>query len=136
MFRNLRANNCLLPTSILFLFSFFICTRLAWSQPLQMSIKNKAYYLASTGNDKNKGTIIGPWKTIKKINEVHLLPGDKVLFKGGDSFKGTLLLDPGSHALANMPVMISTYGHGKAIINGGNATAVQIKTPHLLPFKI
>lgn len=127
MFRNLPANNCLLPTSILFLFSFFICTSLAWSQPLQMIIKTNAYYLASTGNDKNKGTIISLWKTIKKINEVHLLPGDKVLFKGGDSFKGTLLLDSGSHCLANMPVVISTYGHRKAVINGGNATAIQIK---------
>ncbi|MBC7627660.1 hypothetical protein [Ferruginibacter sp.] len=45
-----------------------------------MIIKTKTYYLASTGDDKNKGTINSPWKTIKKINEVHLLPGDKVLF--------------------------------------------------------
>jgi len=79
MFRNLPAFSYLLLTCILF-FSFFICTSFAWSQPLRMIIKTKTYYLASTGNDKNKGTINSPWKTIKKINEVHLLHGDKVLF--------------------------------------------------------
>ncbi|WP_301927725.1 right-handed parallel beta-helix repeat-containing protein [Ferruginibacter sp.] len=92
-----------------------------------MNSKSKAYYLSSTGDDNNAGTIKSPWKTIKKINAVTLFPGDSFFLKGGDSFNGPFLLDNSSHGKKDMPIVITSYGEGRAVLYGGKSSAIQIK---------
>ena len=76
------------------------------------------YYLSSLeGDDANDGTINAPWKTLSKISETVLFPGDKIYFKKGDRFDGHFRVN-GSGSEAE-PILISSYGNGeKPIITG------------------
>jgi hypothetical protein len=57
------------------------------------SYRGNVYYVKATGNDSNDGLSRGnPWQTISKVNSFAFAPGDIVLFRGGDSFTGSLKL--------------------------------------------
>lgn len=78
------------------------------------------YYLSPSGNDSNTGLSSNDaWKSIAKINEIQLNPGDKILFEGSQEFTGNLYLDSNDANNSANPVKISTYGTGKATINAG-----------------
>ncbi len=82
------------------------------------------YYVAQNGNDKANGTSAStPWKTLNKVSGFSFAPGDVVQFNGGNSFPGTLTVKGGS---ASAFVTYQSYGTGRAIIDGGNGTAVKI----------
>lgn len=56
-----------------------------------ISVNATTYYLSSSGSDLNNGLSSStPWKTINKLNSITLNSGDYVLFKRGDTFKGTI----------------------------------------------
>jgi len=77
------------------------------------------YYLSSSeGNDNNDGTIDAPWKTLSKISEASLFPGDKIYFKKGDRFDGHFIVNGSGSEAA--PILITSYGTGnsKPIITG------------------
>lgn len=70
----------------------------------------RTYYLSSTGNDGNDG--LSPekaWKTLSKVNDNALAPGDRVLFHCGEVFRGQL--KPKSGKLSS-PVYYGSYGEG------------------------
>ena len=70
-----------------------------------IEIKGTIYYVSSTGNDENDGkTSRTPWKTLKKVSEAELFPGDGVLFHRGDLFRGFVRVRPG--------VTYAAYGTG------------------------
>lgn len=49
------------------------------------------YYVSCSGNDSNSGkSPTQPWKTLTKANAASLLPGDKLLFRRGCAWQGTL----------------------------------------------
>ena len=54
--------------------------------------QTKTYYVdAFNGNDQNNGlSVQAPWQSLEKVNSVTLLPGDKLLFKSGSSWQGSL----------------------------------------------
>jgi hypothetical protein len=80
------------------------------------------YYVSSSGSDSASGTSSSsPWRTISRVNKQSLHSGDKVLFKGGNSFSGGIYL-PSSEG----GVTISTYGSGKATINSGSSRGIDI----------
>src|SRR5262249_26020600 len=57
------------------------------------------YYVAAAGLDTNSGcSTTTPWQTIAKVNSAAFSPGSSVLFNGGDSFSGCILL-----SRANIP---------------------------------
>ncbi len=87
---------------------------------------HRAWYISIKGNDNNPGTIAAPFKTIKKVNGLHLSPGDAVYFKAGETFKGTLTISLGSAGSQNYPIVISSYGNGKAIISADSARAISV----------
>lgn len=82
------------------------------------------FYVDSlSGSDSNPGTQELPFQTIEKVNSLKLQPGDSVFFAGGQTFTGTLRL----HALIGTNeqiILISSFGNGRAILNGANETAV------------
>ena len=89
------------------------------------------YYVAANGNDSNTGTSSStPFQTISRVNQLTLVPGDSILFKGGDVFRGTLQVSAAGSAV--QPIIIASYGNGKAIISGSelisNWTAVGTST--------
>jgi len=94
---------------------------------------NHIYYISLSGNDNNPGTRVSPFKTIQKVNSLRLRAGDKVYFKGGEIFKGTLTVSPGSHGNAHAPVVITSYGSGKAVIRANSNRGVSLyKTQYVI----
>lgn len=79
------------------------------------------YYLSSDGNDTNEGTSqTTPWKTINKLNETTLLPGDYVYFRAGDVFRGKITLNQGGNTSSY--ITLTSYGTGeKPIISGAES---------------
>src|ERR1700761_5392716 len=69
---------------------------------------SRAYYVSLSGNDKNPGTKAAPFKTIDKVNGLHLVAGDTVYFKSGQTFNGSLLLTQGISGTLNKPVVITS----------------------------
>jgi hypothetical protein len=86
----------------------------------------RAYYLSPSGNDKNNGSRNAAFKSIQRLNELQLHPGDSILFEGGNQFKGSLTISFDSLGNQKHPVLISSYGRGLASIYAGNETGVRI----------
>jgi hypothetical protein len=83
------------------------------------------YYINNNGNDSNNGTSTSsPWKTIDKINNWTFLPGDQILFQGGQTFYGNVTIDE-SGSSGNL-IKISSYGEGKASIDAGAGSGIFI----------
>ncbi|KAB7729364.1 hypothetical protein F5984_17220 [Rudanella paleaurantiibacter] len=87
---------------------FFLCLLLH----IKQSNGQSTYYLSSTGRDSNNGlTIDSPFQTLDRINSVILKPGDKVLFRRGDIFRGTLRIQQSGTAVN--PIIFDAYGSGE-----------------------
>lgn len=85
-------------------------------------IPHNKYYFASSGDDTTGiGTILNPYKSITKCNELWndavFFQGDSIFFKRGDTFNGTLLISEGGTSSNN--ITVAAYGTGaKPIISG------------------
>lgn len=78
------------------------------------------YYVSPIGSDLNAGTSPQQaWQTIDRVNQAVFRPGDQVLFQGGHSFNGTLYFDPLDAGTAANPIVITSYGGGRATIRPG-----------------
>lgn len=82
------------------------------------------YHVSAAGSDHNSGSADAPWQTIARVNAVSLQPGDRVLFRGGDSFDGSLFLDASDAGTPNAPVTIGSYGSGRATIAAGTYSGI------------
>ncbi|MGC3974337.1 MAG: hypothetical protein QM771_08165 [Nitrospira sp.] len=52
------------------------------------------YYLRATGSDYNTGLSTDQaWRTLERVNQLGLLPGDRILLEAGIIFSGPLVLD-------------------------------------------
>lgn len=90
-----------------------------------ISCPSVTYFVSPNGNDDATGmSPLDPWKTIDKVNNTILEPGDKVLFEGGQEFTGNLYLDVQDANNHLNPVQISSYGTGKATIKAGNSYGI------------
>lgn len=82
------------------------------------------HFSSSTGNDSNAGTQAAPFKTIARLNNLILGPGDQVLFKRGDTFIGQIIIDQSGSA--GSPIIFNSYGTGDLPVlsgsNGNNGT--------------
>ena len=65
---------------------------------------------AASGQDGNDGVSPQtPWKSLARVNAAELRPGDKVLFKRGDDWRGQLVARSGRDGA---PITYGAYGHG------------------------
>lgn len=70
-------------------------------------IKCEKYYVSNSGNDYNDGkTPETAWKTVDRVNSAWLKPGDGVLFKRGDLWRGV-------EVKAREGVSYGAYGSGE-----------------------
>ncbi|MFD2035791.1 Ig-like domain-containing protein [Belliella marina] len=82
------------------------------------------YYFSTSDGDDSRRAVEAqnpdtPWKTIEKLNQIipSLLPGDKVLFKRGDTFYGSVDITQSGTVAA--PIVFGSFGSGdKPIISG------------------
>ncbi|MCY3024343.1 MAG: right-handed parallel beta-helix repeat-containing protein [Planctomycetota bacterium] len=85
---------------------------------------NTAYHVdAKSGDDANPGTAPDKaWKSIARVNGTAFAPGDKVLFAGGQTFKGALSFGKASSGTKDKPIIVSSFGQGRATIDGGSGS--------------
>lgn len=70
-----------------------------------LEIRGTTYYVSEDGDDANDGlTEARAWRTLARVSEAALLPGDGVRFRRGDLFRGSLRTKPG--------VTYAAYGQG------------------------
>ncbi len=79
------------------------------------------YFVATDGNDANPGTSPSTaWKSLGKVSNAVLAPGDTVLFNRGNTWTGTLSLKQSGTSAAR--IVIGSYGTGALpIIEGGQS---------------
>lgn len=77
------------------------------------------YYVASTGNDSNNGrSPDSPFQTLGRASSLSLQPGDAILFRRGDTFRGTLAIR--QSGTGDRPIVIDAYGSGNKPILAGS----------------
>jgi hypothetical protein len=115
-----------IPTiPFLFILVFTCCCKTELSKK---SISGEAYYINNeTGNDKYSGTVKRPVKTIGEVNKRFQYKIGSVFLAGNQVFEGTLVLN-NVQGTDSVPLVISSYGEGKAVINSGNKEAVRIES--------
>lgn len=89
---------------------------------------------ATGGNDANDGlTTATAWQTIAKVNAGTFFPGDKILFKRGETWSGTSLLITWSGDEGN-PIYFGDYGAGALpIIDGADTVhCSEINNQHFI----
>jgi hypothetical protein len=101
-------------------------------EELEARVLLTAFYVNRRGNDSNPGT--SPqlaWKTLDRVNQQKLQPGDSVSFAGGQLFTSK----DGQHGLfcnqfdagtAANPITFTSYGKGRATIFSGNDTGLLV----------
>ena len=86
-----------------------------------------SFFVSPVGSDLNAGTSPDiPWRSIGRVNGQDLGPGDSVFFEGGATFEGALRLDADDSGTPEQPVVVGSYGDGRATIRSGVATAVGV----------
>jgi len=87
--------------------------------PLATNTANNYYVDSEHGNDENNGKSINhAWKSAEKVNSVEFKPGDKILFRRGQEFHGSLHMK--GNGSNDMPVTLAAYGTGnRPVINAG-----------------
>ena len=106
----------------------------AWALPLGPA-HAVDYYVRPSGTDGNSGTsIVTAWRSVTRVNTQDLEPGDRVLFEGGETFSGPLSVVASDAGTSAAPVIITSFGSGRATITGGgraidvyNAGGIEIR---------
>jgi hypothetical protein len=75
-----------------------------------------SYYIARAGSDANPGTDPRhPWQTVSNLNQLKTFgPGDRLLFRGGETFAGGLLVTLAG--TRDRPCVLGSYGSGAATL--------------------
>src|SRR5579864_4281084 len=103
------------------LFFLLLSPGLSYTQK-KVSVSHN-YYFSAAGNDRNDGSINHPFHSISLFNSLDLVAGDKIYFKGGEVFTGSLFVDSTKCGTSKKIIGISSYGVGKARINAGDLGA-------------
>jgi hypothetical protein len=100
--------------------SMIMLTSLALPEMTVKASSGTTYYIdSSSGSDSNSGTSSSsPWASLTKVNSTTFTAGDKILFKCGDTWTGTL--HPLGSGSSSAQITISDYGSGNLPIIAGN----------------
>jgi hypothetical protein len=86
------------------------------------------YHLSASGDDRQDGAVPErAWRTIARAGRQTLRPGDRLLFRAGETFVGNLLVNVSGESSATAPITIGSYGGGKGIIEAGDGEALLVK---------
>lgn len=74
-----------------------------------------------------------PWRTIEKVNSSRIKPGDSILFEGGKTFLGSIIIDSTQFGTVKEPILISSFKNGWATIDAGQGSALALSnTSHIV----
>ena len=89
------------------------------------------YFVAPHGDDTASGASShAAWRTVERVNRARLLPGDRVLFEGGKSFSGNLVLSAEDSGRPGAPVVLDSFGTGRATLLAGLGTGILVENAH------
>ena len=94
--------------------------------PSGLRLIGVTYYVANGGSDSNNG--LSPataWQTIAHVNGQGLGPNATVLFNGGQTFNGGVVI---TTSVSPSNITIGSYGAGQATISTGNSAACVMAT--------
>ncbi len=83
------------------------------------------YYVSPTGDDSNPGTRSAPWQSLATVNRTAFQPGDRIHFEGAQRFTGTMELDGTDGGTPNERLVVTSYGEGRAVIDGGDGSGLR-----------
>jgi len=84
------------------------------------------HYVHPKGSDLGPGTLSRPWKTIARVNQANLYPGDSILFYGNSIYKGNISLK--TNTVRDIrDIVVSSYGTGQAVINAGENSGLWLE---------
>ena len=89
-----------------------------------------AYYIDPSGSDENPGTLSSPFQSIRALDSIKIDPGDTIFFQGDHTFSGTLQLK--LNGAADQPIVLTSYGRGKVVIDGNNNEAGLLSGKHFV----
>lgn len=99
-----------------------------WSSLVK--VKATEYYVSPSGNDSNSGTSVqAAWRTLDKVNIIDLNLADKVFLEAGHDYPGNLFLTAEDAGTPEYPVVIGSYGSGRARIKAGDGSGVTVLAP-------
>ncbi len=81
-----------------------------------------AFYVSSTGNDANSGTLSGPWRTLQKAADT-VSAGATVFVRGG-TYPGFTMRRSGTESA---PITFSAFGSERPVIDGQDQVAYTIR---------
>lgn len=85
------------------------------------------YYLSPTGDDAHAGTSPATaWRTLSRAGRQEYQPGQRLLLQGGATFTGTLEFKAGMAGDSAHPVILGSYGTGRAVISSSDTPAVTV----------
>jgi hypothetical protein len=86
------------------------------------------YFVRQAGNDDAEGTSTNAaWRTIERVNRARFQAGDRVRFEADGSFAGNLLLPAEDAGTSNAPVVVGSFGEGRATILAGRQTGITVE---------
>src|SRR6185503_15086262 len=84
-----------------------VCTS-ARAEAQLVQYTGAVYYVSASGDDSRPGNDQAlAWRTIARVNQQLLQPGDWVLFEAGSVFSGTIVLDPNESGTDDAPIRFS-----------------------------
>jgi hypothetical protein len=87
--------------------------------------QHKYYFAKNKKISKDAGTRQQPFASLQQLLQLTLKPGDTVFFHAGDTIAGNILLNS-INGTAKHNIVFTSYGRGKAFVNGGNKEAFAI----------
>ncbi|MFE7947568.1 right-handed parallel beta-helix repeat-containing protein [Streptomyces sp. NPDC057426] len=95
--------------------------------PRQNAAKGYTFYVSPHGDDDNDGLAPGrAWRTLLKADAVTYRPGDRLRLLGGARHRGTLSIGSREAGSAARPVVIESYGTGRATIQAAGSDGISV----------
>jgi len=81
------------------------------------------YHVSPSGDDAAAGSSPAQaWRTLARANAQVLAAGDALLLEGGATFAGTVELGADERGMLDDPIVVGSYGRGRATIESGTAS--------------
>jgi hypothetical protein len=82
------------------------------------SVSATDYYVSNDGNDSFDGTSDSTaWQTLSNVNELIPQPGDRILLRRGDRFRGGIVVN--ASGVSGAPIVYGAYGSGNPPVVSG-----------------